>query len=188
MAKNMSGTKSCTRIPTLQSDGKNYDTSEAKAELIAQKIAEISSDDNYTENFNNHRKEDEEKWKLEDQENGDHSQNDDMKKLNQDFAIYELQHAIRLSKNGSAPGQDKITYDLLKHQSKNAQQQLLQFFNKIWKEEEIITDWKESIILPYYKPGMERSSPGSYRPISLTATLCKINERLVTTRLVHHLE
>ena len=130
----MTGTQCCASIPTLKLQGKEYDTPRAKAEIIAQNIAEISSDRNYTDSFNKYRKEIQEKWKKKDLERENQTLNEDMVKLVQDFAIHELHQAIRNSKNGSAPGQDKITYELLKHLPKNAESQLLNFFNKLWKE------------------------------------------------------
>ena len=188
MARNMTGTNSCTSIPTLKFKGKEYDTPQAKAEIIAQNIAETSSNRNYSDTFNKHRKEIQETWIQRNLEKEHEIIDEDMKKLSQDFAIHELHQSIRLSKNGSAPGQDNITYELLKHLPKNAESQLLNFYNKLWKEEKIVPTWKESIILPFHKPGMDRSLPSSYRPISLTDTLCKINERLITTRLIYYLE
>lgn len=44
------------------------------------------------------------------------------------------------------------------------------------------------MIVPILKPGKEAESPGSYRPIALTAVICKIMERMVTDRLVYRLE
>lgn len=44
------------------------------------------------------------------------------------------------------------------------------------------------MIVPILKPGKEAECPGSYRPIALTAVICKIMERMVTDRLVYRLE
>src|SRR6218665_3882154 len=40
-----------------------------------------------------------------------------------------------------------------------------------------------AIILPHLKPNKNAANPDSYRPISLTSTMCKVMERLVTNRL-----
>ena len=37
--------------------------------------------------------------------------------------------------------------------------------------------------LPHLKPNKNAANPDSYRPISLTSTMCKVIERLVTNRL-----
>ena len=46
----------------------------------------------------------------------------------------------------------------------------------------------EACIVPILKPGKVGSDPSSYRPITLTSVLCKIMERMVTSRLVYFLE
>ena len=187
MAKSMTGANSANNIPTLNCEGQLYETPRDKAELLAKTIAATSADKNYSEEFKQHRKEMEEKWHA-DKSSDEPSESADFDKINQNFAIHELQESIRICKNGSAPGQDDISYDLLKHLSKNALHLLLQFYNKLWNEEKIIPDWKNSIILPFHKQGTDRTLPTSYRPISLTSALCKINERLITTRLIYYLE
>ena len=50
------------------------------------------------------------------------------------------------------------------------------------------SEWKHSIVLPFFKYGKNQNEPNSYRPISLTSTLCKIMEKLINTRLSHYLE
>jgi len=52
----------------------------------------------------------------------------------------------------------------------------------------LIIGMKHSIIIPIIKPNKTKSDPNSYRPISITSSLCKIMERLVTTRLSFFLE
>lgn len=186
MAKNMAGTNDNSNIPTLTVNGRIYETPQQKAKLLAETIAAASADSNYSDTFKLHRREMETKWANEQPQNT--GVNDEMAKLNQDFAFHELQQAIRQCKNSSAPGQDDISYELIKHLSRHAQQQLLQFYNNLWREMKIVPDWKVSVVLPFHKPGTDRTQPSSYRPISLTSALCKINERLVTTRLTYYLE
>ena len=49
-------------------------------------------------------------------------------------------------------------------------------------------DWHHAIILPLLKPGKIPTNPESYRPISLTPTICKVMETMVTKRLQWFLE
>jgi len=51
MAKNMTGTKNNTNIPTLRANGVLYETATEKATLIAKTISETSSDSNYSPKF-----------------------------------------------------------------------------------------------------------------------------------------
>ena len=46
--------------------------------------------------------------------------------------------------------------------------------------------WKESVVSPIFKKGA-RNSAANYRPVSLTAILCKILEDLVREEVVSHL-
>ena len=48
-------------------------------------------------------------------------------------------------------------------------------------------DWKVAQISPIFKKG-HRCKPGNYRPVSLTAIICKILEKLVRRNIVDHLE
>ena len=47
-------------------------------------------------------------------------------------------------------------------------------------------DWKRAFVTPIYKKG-SRNLPENYRPISLTAILCKIMEKFVRDKVVTHL-
>ena len=51
----------------------------------------------------------------------------------------------------------------------------------------IPSSWKKDIVVPIYKKG-SKSSPANYRPISLTAILCKLCEHIdVHCAIIHHL-
>jgi ribonuclease HI len=128
----------------------------------------------------------EQKWKASDPTAS--TEHQDMTAINGDFELNELIAAIKSTKVHSAPGEDNLTYELIKHLPKSALKKLLLFFNNLWKNQKIIPEWKTAIVLPIYKPGKDKHSPESYRPISLTSALCKINEKLITTRLIWFLE
>ena len=46
--------------------------------------------------------------------------------------------------------------------------------------------WKKALVVPIYKKGC-KSSPVNYRPISLTAIICKLCEHVVHCAVIHHL-
>ena len=59
-----------------------------------------------------------------------------------------------------------------------------------WKcivDGQIRSVWWEATITLIYKKG-SRHSPSSYRPISLTSTPCKIFERVIKEKMLHHLQ
>ena len=99
-----------------------------------------------------------------------------------------MKDAISNSKCCKSPGDDKIPYEFLKHLHRHALTILLAFYNKIWTESKLPDDWHHAIILPLLKPNKNAASPDSYRPISLTSTICKVMERLVTNRLQWYIE
>ena len=49
-------------------------------------------------------------------------------------------------------------------------------------------DFKIARVSPIYKGKGDKSDPGNYRPISVTATLSKIIEKYVKTQLISHLQ
>ena len=99
------------------------------------------------------------------------------------FTEQELTTALKNLNTGKAPGEDGITNDLIIQLNNKSRSILLLFINKCWKEGRIPQQWKRAIIIPILKPGKMETDPGSYRPISLTSCLCKINERMVLNRL-----
>ena len=48
-------------------------------------------------------------------------------------------------------------------------------------------DWRDAIVAPIYKKGSKYDA-GNYRPVSLTSTLCKINEHIICSCMMSHLD
>ena len=103
------------------------------------------------------------------------------------FSIEELRRAIN---NGgkTAPGKDGISYEIFKRIGDPVVEEMLALMNTVWKEGRLPLAWKQAVVVPILKPGKEAEHPGSYRPIALTAVMCKIMERMVTDRLAYKLE
>src|SRR6218665_1938467 len=106
--------------------------------------------------------------------------------MNKFFSLKELNDAIRHSKCSKSPGDDKIPYEFFKHLHKDALNVLLAFQNKIWAENKLPDDWHHAIILPLLKPNKNAANPDSYG--SLTSTMSKVMEKLVTNRLQRFVE
>ena len=184
-ARRMNGIGTYSSIPTLTYNGSVAETNFEKANILAKTYENTSNTQNYNDKFLNYIK-------------GNNFQNNpcqidsvtvhEKEILNERFDINELKQAIRSAKNNKSPGHDKIPYELLKHLHKNALKILLIFYNEIWEEGKFPTDWQHAIILPLLKPNKEASNPESYRPISLTSTLCKVMEAMVNNRLQWFLE
>jgi len=65
---------------------------------------------------------------------------------------------------------------------------ILKFYNGIWRKGHLPPDWKESLIKPMLKLDKPAFDVASYRPVALTSTLCKLMEKMVSTRLRWWLE
>ena len=77
---------------------------------------------------------------------------------------------------------------MLQHLSKRSTKLLLDLYNRVWTEGTFPSAWRHSIIIPVFKSGKDPQDFSSYRPISLTSTIGKVMEKLVTNRLTYHLE
>ena len=108
--------------------------------------------------------------------------------MNEQFSYHELMSAIRQSKKNTSPGEDRIPFEFLKEMPKGSQHVVLKLYNKIWDTGNVPTQWKHAIVLPILKAGKDPHAPSSYRPISLTSTLCKVMEKLIANRLMWFLE
>jgi hypothetical protein len=88
---------------------------------------------------------------------------------------------------GKSSGPDDINARLLKVFSGDFAKPLTFIFRQTFQFGVLPSDWKSAVISPIYKGGC-RSSPNSFRPISLTCICCKILERIVKRQLTDYLE
>ena len=110
---------------------------------------------------------------------------DNSSKYNNNFTIHELKRALRMG-SSNTPGPDNIPPEIYRHFNSSSQNQLLNIINYFWNTG-LPSQWKNSIIIPIHKPNKPPTNPASYRPISLTNSICKIMERLVNIRLKQYL-
>lgn len=96
--------------------------------------------------------------------------------------------ALKTCTKNSAPGEDRISYEILKQIPRSCQTVILKFYNHVWKKGHLPPDWKVSMIRPMLKPDKSPFNVTSYRPVALTSTLCKLMEKMVSTRLRWWLE
>ena len=65
----------------------------------------------------------------------------------------EITEAIKKTKSNRAPGEDRITAEMLKADPKLGAQTLAGIFNKVWNEEKVPDSWKRGIIIKLPKKG-----------------------------------
>lgn len=163
-------------LPLVDEQGNSL---EEQADALGAHFESISSSMHYTESFRKY-KETEECKAL----NRNCQQNEP---YNRPFNMAELRAALNTCKS-SAPGADRVVYDMIKNLHADTQMTLLALLNNIWATGYLPAAWKEAIIVPILKQGKDPSVLTSYRPIALTSCLCKLFEKMINRRLLHYLE
>ena len=159
-------------LPTLKINDTLVTEPSEVAEKLGRHFSDISSPHNYSEEFRNVR---------------DAQISLNFEAYNAKFSLREFREAL-ISSKATAPGEDLVMYEMLKHLPDNAKKFLLKIMNKIWETGILPKDWKISIVVPVKKPNKDAFQATSYRPIALTICVCKLMEKMINIRLIWHLE
>ena len=95
----------------------------------------------------------------------------------------EVQRAVKKMKNGKATGPDKIPVEVWKSLGEFGIDQLTVLMKKIWRDEKIPTEWRNSVITPIYKEKGDIQDCGNYRGIKLMSHTMNIWEKIIDQRL-----
>lgn len=104
------------------------------------------------------------------------------------FSVRKVRQAIKVLKNGKAPGIDGISNTLLRHLPNKAIVMLTYIFNGCLRAAYFPQAWKIAKILCFKKPDKDGKDPKNYRPISLLSALGKLLERLILEQLNEYTE
>ena len=107
---------------------------------------------------------------------------------NRDFELFELYAALESLRKKSSPGEDTITYTMIKAFSQETLKELLSIYNQIFSLGDYPSQWKEGLIMPILKPGKPPDNPNSYRPVTMLSCVGKVFERLIKNRLEYIVE
>ncbi len=161
-------------MPTIIDNGVKYSTSHEKAELFSEHLAKVFNENNepgFDDDF---------KRQVEAQiDTFDFTVKDSTP-----FTIHDLENAIKSLNNKSTQDPQGICNRLLKNLSAVAKKLILSLFNQILLSSELPLAWKLSKIHMIKKKADSHTTLKSFRPISLTSCLCKLNERLIQIRLL----
>ena len=157
--------------------GVQYTTPSEISEVLAKTFAGVSSDENYSADFI--------PKKIQAEQNMPDFGNQNAY-YNKPFTVKDLNNILSKT-NDTAPGEDGVTYQMIKNMPDHAKNYITDMYNKFFKDSYFPEKWKRAIIIPIPKPGKNPNSPNSYRPIALTSCLCKIFERLINERLLEYL-
>ena len=154
-------------------NGKQIINTQEKCDLFAYTFAEINNTNISNENKS---KKIQEGLKL-----------DSHEAYNESLTENEIMLAIRKLKSTS-PGGDKVHNYMLKNLTRETILQMLSMFNKSFSAPEIPNVWKLGTVIPIHKPGKDKTSVLSYRPISLLSCIGKLMERIIQRRLEWYVE
>jgi hypothetical protein len=105
-----------------------------------------------------------------------------------EFTEGEVKQAIESFNRKKAPGIDGITSGIYLQTFNNVPRLLTEIYNQCLKRGCFPRRWKVAKIIPIPKPGKKNSKdPSKYRPISLINIEGKVLEKLLITRISHHL-
>ena len=105
---------------------------------------------------------------------------------NRPFTIEEF-IAVLDPSTDSSPGEDGIPYEIYKHLPLKEKIKIVKFFNYIWLNNDFPEQWRNAHVIPLLKPFKLPHELSSYRPISLTISLCKLMEKMIAKRLMTYL-
>jgi hypothetical protein len=84
-------------------------------------------------------------------------------------------------KRCKSPGSDEIPAELIQAEGETLRSEIHKLIN-IWKKEELHDQWKEFIIVPFYKKG-NKSDCSNYQGMTLLSTLYKILSNILLSWL-----
>lgn len=102
--------------------------------------------------------------------------------LDAPFSMLEFSLAL-LSCNNSAPGMDKIKFNLLKNLPDVVKRRLLNLFNQFLECNIVPDEWRQVRVIAIQKPGKAASDYNSYRPIAMLSCIRKLLEKMILHRL-----
>ena len=98
----------------------------------------------------------------------------------------QMSLALKALKQGKSPGPDSIHPIILKNLAEELAHPLTILFNSTLNVGKLPKAWKMAEVRPIFKKGC-KSSPGNYRPVSLTSVVCKVFEGFIKEALCNHL-
>jgi hypothetical protein len=107
--------------------------------------------------------------------------------INSQFNFTELKMCIKTLPN-KAMGADRLHNKMLSKLSDQNLHSLLFVLNYMFRTGYIPEAWKHAVVTPILKPGKPPERTDSYRPISLTSCLAKIQEKIINNRLKWYLD
>jgi hypothetical protein len=106
------------------------------------------------------------------------------------FTIDEVRTVLEKKRNHKAPGPDGLRIDFLRilRYDDTVCQALANFFTIVLAQGEIPLEWERAYLFILYKGKGDKTSPDSFRGITLKSHMLKLFESLVQARLIEWME
>lgn len=104
---------------------------------------------------------------------------------NFEITAEEVHKKLRKLNPNKACGPDNIPPSILKHCANELSNPLATLMNRSLQEGILPSDWKVANVTPIFKKG-KKTSPGNYRPVSLTSVCCKVMESILRDHFIEH--
>ena len=181
-----------TKRPLLNENGEKISAPAEKAEIFAERLEKVHQtpkhalfDQQFEEDINSFILEHEslftEQAQPTNQEDNDHP-------MLHPITTLDFKRKLGIAKSSSAPGDDQVTYSLLKQSPDILFTKLIFILNFCLQIGYFPKQWKAAKVVMIQKPGKDHTNPKNYRPISLLPAISKIFERILCERLVDFLE
>jgi len=102
-------------------------------------------------------------------------------------SVFEVELAIEKLKSHKSPGSDQIPAELIKAGCRTIRYEIQKLVISVWSKEELPEEWKESIIVPFYK-NYDKTDCSHYKGILLLPTTYKILSSILLSRFTPHAE
>ena len=99
----------------------------------------------------------------------------------------DISKQIKKLKPNKSPGPDGIHPKLIKNIGESISEPLCIIFNKSLKLRKIPDPWKQAKICAIFKKGNKKVA-ANYRPVSLTAIICKLMESLIRNHIIKFMQ
>ena len=99
-----------------------------------------------------------------------------------EITSWEVEAALRVTKNGTATGNDHINIDTLKAGEDTISKTLPKLYTKCLSERQIPTQWKNTKMMIIFKKG-NKNNFENYRPICLQSNINKVLAKVLTKTL-----
>ena len=172
MIRKITGKGQYSGFKHLEKNGNMITNTKDIANTLAETISEHSSSKNYTNTFQRH------KHQIEQRPLNFNFNNNE--RYNNPFTLRELEDSLHKS-HDTAAGPDNIHYQILKHMPLASLQALLNIYNKIWDTGEFPPGWREATIIPIPKPGKDHTNPQIIAQLPLPVAFAKLWNELLTT-------